>query len=202
MSSSPRFQPTLVSKTQACVPGDRVLVDGLLAGDADAAVFTYRKFAPLVFRIVQRSMGPMCDAEDITQDIFLRIYSRVRSLRDPDALRSFVLSVALRVIKWQLRRRRVRRVLHLWVDGEVPDSWASSDDVENRQAVMRLYDGLDRLPANERTVFVLKHIEGMDLQEIADAEGASLSTVKRRLRRAHSQLASTVGFGPEGEHRP
>jgi RNA polymerase sigma-70 factor (ECF subfamily) len=176
------------------------LVEGLLAGDADAAVFTYRKFAPLVFRVVQRSMGPMCDAEDITQDIFLRIYSRVGSLRDPDALSSFVLSVALRVIKWQLRRRRVRRILHLSVDGELPDAWASSDDVENRQAVMRLYDGLDRLPANERTVFVLKHVEGMDLQEIADAEGASLSTVKRRLRRAHSQLASTVGFDPEGEH--
>lgn len=193
MSSSPRAQLKLISNEQPALPVDRALVDGLLAGDANAAILTYRKFASRVFRVVQRSMGPGVDAEDITQDIFMRVYSRVQHLRDPDALSAFVLSVALRVIKWQLRQRRVRRILHLSVDGQTPDMSVPAEDIESRQALRRLYDGLDTLPTNERTVFVLKHIEGMDLQEIADAEGISLSTIKRRLRRAQATLASRVG---------
>jgi RNA polymerase sigma-70 factor (ECF subfamily) len=190
MSSAPRVQLKLISNEQQALQGDRALVIGLKAGSANAAIQTYRKFARRIFRVVQRSMGPSADAEDITQEIFMRVYARVHLLRDPDALSSFVLSVAIRVIKWQLRQRRVRRIMHLSVDGRTPDVVVPGEDIEGRQALMRLYNGLDKLSANERTVFVLKHIEGMDLQEIADAENASLSTVKRRLRRAQAQLAS------------
>jgi RNA polymerase sigma-70 factor (ECF subfamily) len=183
MSSSNRALLAL-SVLETVQPPDRELVEGLFARDPEAAVLTYRKFAPRIYRIVARSMGPRADAEDITQDVFLRVFDKIHTLRDADALESFILSIALRVIKWQLRKQRIRSVLHLSGDGLLPERSVPASDAEAREALRRLYDCLDRLPASERTVFVLRHIEAMELPEVAKAVGASLSTTKRRLRRA------------------
>jgi RNA polymerase sigma-70 factor (ECF subfamily) len=177
---------------------DRELVTALLARDPRAAAQTWRKYAPRVFGVVERTLGLASDAEDITQDVFLRVFSRVHTLREPDAFGSFVLSVALRVIKWQLRRRRVRKILHLME--EVPDLPVPSLDIEARGTLRRFYDVLDTLPADERFVFALRHVEGMTLQEIADLSGVSLSTAKRRLRRATLRVSKKTQADPTLSH--
>src|ERR1700690_1092081 len=192
MTAAHRATLTVVPKGDASTWRDRELVSALLARDASAPVIAYRRFAPRIFGIVQRSLGPSSDAEDLTQDIFLRVFARIHTLRDPDALSSFVLSIALRVIKWQLRQRRVRRILHLTDDGMPPEIAVPGLDSEARQALARLYKFLDTLPVEERTVFVLRQIEGMDLQEVSVAVGMSLATVKRRLSRARNHLTSRI----------
>jgi RNA polymerase sigma-70 factor (ECF subfamily) len=174
--------------------GDRELVAGLLARDPRAAAQTCRKYAPRVFRVVERTLGLASDAEDITQDIFLRVFSRVQTLREPDAFGSFVLSVALRVIKQQLRSRRVRRILHL--TGHVPDQPVPGLDIEARGTLRRFYDVLDTMPAGERFVFAWRHVEGMTLPEIADLSGVSLSTAKRRLRKATLRVRKKTQADP------
>src|SRR5450432_365942 len=158
---------------------DRELVAALLAGDPRAAAQTWRKYAPRVFGVVERTLGLASDVEDVTQDIFLRVFSRVHTLREPEAFGSFVLSVALRVIKWHLRSRRVRKILHLVA--HVPDLPIPGVDLEARRTLRKFYEVLDALPADERMVFALRHIEGMTLSEVADANKISLSTAKRRL---------------------
>ena len=171
---------------------ERELVSGLLARDPRAAVLTWRRFAPRIYSVVSRAMGPGVDAEDVTQDVFLRVFSRVHTLKDPDAFGAFVLSVALRVVKWQLRRRRVRRIMHLTEDGRMPVTQTPGLDAEGRQALERFYAILDTLPVQERTVFALRHVEGMDLQEIAGAVGKSLATIKRQLQRASAQVEARI----------
>ncbi len=183
---------TMVPKVDEGSWTDRELFGALVAKDSKAPILAYRRYAPRIFGIVQRSLGPSTDAEDLTQDIFLRVFARVHTLRNPDALSSFVLSVALRVIKWQLRQLRVRRILCLTDSGFLPDIAVPGLDSEGRQALRRLYQFLDALPTAERTVFVLRQVEGMNLQEVADAVGASLSTVKRRLRRSLDRLDKKV----------
>jgi RNA polymerase sigma-70 factor (ECF subfamily) len=175
---------------------DRQLVEALAIGDPRAAVATWKKYAPRIFGVVQRAVGLADDAEDLTQDIFLRVFARVHTLKNPDAFGSFILSVALRVIKWQLRRRRVRRFLHLAHDGTLPDVPIAGLDEEARQALHRFYQILDTLPVDERTVFVLRHVEGMDLQEIARAVNRSLATIKRRLSRASARVNHRVLADP------
>lgn len=192
MTATHRATLTVVPKRDERLWKDREMVAALLARDARAPVIAYRRFAPRIFDIVQRSMGPNCDAEDLTQDIFLRVFARVHTLRDHDAFSSFVLSVALRVIKWQLRQRRVRQILRLTDTGAVPEIAVPGLDSEARQALRCLYRFLDTLPVDQRTVFVLHHIEGMDLQDVAVAIGMSLATVKRRLSRARDRLTSRI----------
>jgi RNA polymerase sigma-70 factor (ECF subfamily) len=198
MVSARRTHLSVLPKGNGQQWSDRELVAALLARDPHAAAQTWRRYAPRVFGIVERTLGLAPDAEDITQDIFLRVFSRVHTLREPDAFGSFVLSIALRVIKWHLRSRRVRKILHLMED--VPDLPVPSLDIEARRTLRRFYDVLDTLPADQRFVFALRHVEGMTLNEIADLSGTSLSTAKRRLRKATLRVSKKTQADPALSH--
>ena len=171
---------------------DLELARALIDGASNAAEAAWERYAPLVHRIVSRAIGPDAEVEDVTQEIFYRLFSRIRTLRKPEALRSFVISFAIRIVKWELRRRRARRWLTLSETGDVPDEQLMVMDAENRYALRRLYGLLDRLSTRERLVLVLRHVEGMTLEEIAAAMDLSLATVKRGLRRASARVSQMV----------
>jgi RNA polymerase sigma-70 factor (ECF subfamily) len=171
---------------------DLELARALIAGQSHAAELAWERYSPLVHRIVSRAIGPDAEVEDVTQEIFYRLFSRIGTLRKPEALRSFVISFAIRIVKWELRRRRARRWLTLSETGEVPDEQLMVMDAESRYALRRLYAVLDRLSTRERLVLVLRHVEGMTLEEIADAMALSLATVKRALRRAAARVSQMV----------
>jgi RNA polymerase sigma-70 factor (ECF subfamily) len=198
-------RPPLALAAEPSRPDDHELVRALRAGEAWAASAVWNTYASRVFRIAARVLGSDNDAEDITQDVFARAFSGIGTLRDPSALGDFILSVALRMVKRELRRRRVRRILHLSDPGHLPEYPVDAPDTEGRDAVARLYAILDQLSAEERTAFVLRYVETMGLAEIAEAMGLSLATVKRRLNRATEYVAradkdgtfATYGAGPQ-----
>jgi RNA polymerase sigma-70 factor (ECF subfamily) len=174
---------------------DLDLAHALINGQPEAAVLAWERYAPLVHRIVSRAIGPDAEVEDVTQEIFYRLFSRIGTLRKPEALRSFVISFAIRIVKWELRRRRARRWLTLSETGEVPEEQMTVMDAESRYALRRLYTLLDRLSTRERLVLILRHVEGMTLEEIAEAMELSLATVKRGLRRATLRVSQMVDSG-------
>jgi RNA polymerase sigma-70 factor (ECF subfamily) len=150
----------------------------------------------MVYRLLERALGPDGEADDLTQDVFLRSFARLHTLRESHALRSFIYSVAVRILKWELRRRRVRRILRLPPTGHLPDLPVRPVDSEARQILTRFYSLLDQLGTNERTAFVLRHMEGFKLEEIAEHMGLSLATVKRLLRRGTEKVSVFV----DGDH--
>src|SRR5689334_25337033 len=121
----------------------------------------------MVYRLMERALGPNGEAEDLTQDVFLRAFAGLHKLRDVEALRSFIYSVALRTLKWELRRRRVRRVLHLSDSGQLPDFPVRGSDSEARHLLAYFYALLEKVDVNDRTAFVLRYMEGLKLEEIA-----------------------------------
>jgi RNA polymerase sigma-70 factor (ECF subfamily) len=170
-------------------PDDHEIVRALRAGEAWAASAVWNAYASTVFGIAARLLRCNSDAEDITQDVFARVFTGIDTLRDPSALGSFVFSVALRMVKRELRRRRVRRLLRLSDTGRLPDYPVDATDSEARDALAWLYTVLDELGAEQRTAFVLRYVETMTLPEVAEAMGLSLATVKRRLDRATERIA-------------
>jgi RNA polymerase sigma-70 factor (ECF subfamily) len=146
-----------------------------------AAAGLWDRFSPLVRRILFRAHGPGHDIEELVQETFLRLYRQLPGLRDSDALRSFVIALTVRVLKGELRSRRWRRWLGLSEDGARPARATEGREGEDHQAVVRFYRLLDRLPPPQRIAFVLRHIEGLELTEVAAALGVSLATVKRWL---------------------
>ncbi|MFZ5893016.1 MAG: RNA polymerase sigma factor [Myxococcota bacterium] len=156
----------------------------LVLGEEAAIAELFDRFRGVVRKMLIRTLGSAHDVEDLTQETFLIVLRRVSTLRDPMLLSSFVIGAAVRVAKNELRKRAVRR----WIGLEEAPPLVETVNPEAREGVTRLYRALERLDASTRVVFVLRHVEGRELTELADALGTSLSTVKRRLARAEARF--------------
>jgi RNA polymerase sigma-70 factor, ECF subfamily len=177
----------------APTPQEIELVAALGRGEPWAAQEVWDRHAAGVRRLIARALGPRPEVEDLTQEAFMRVFSRIGGLRDPGALREFVLTVAVNVLKQELRRRWVRRRVLLSDSGSVPDVEAPSADPEAREALARCYAILDKLGARERAAFVLRYMEERTLDEVATGLGVSLSTAKRLVNRATASVSKHVG---------
>ena len=164
----------------------------LRAGDPDAPAALWGRYSPSVKRVLAKALGSTLEIEDLTQEVFLRVFVRLPSLRDPSALRPFVLAVAMNVLKWELRRRWIGRRVRLSGTGELPDIESTPADAEARHALLRCYRILDTLPTKERMAFVLRCMEGMTIEEAAEALGVSISTAKRWVSRGAAKVGEQV----------
>ncbi len=177
---------------------DAALVAELRTGAPGAPGLLWDRYAQVVRRILQRTLGPSADVEDALQDVFLRLFRDLESLREPSALRSFLIGITLHVATSELRRRRARRWLMLSDDGALPEPVSSGDPIaaEEREALHALYRLLDRLDTQRRLVFVLRYVEGLELAELALVLDCSLATVKRRVSDAVQRVCRLAERDP------
>ena len=168
---------------------DGELARALVAGNAWATVETWRRFAPMVMMMAARALGSESEAEDLAQEVFQRVFRKAKTLRDPDSLRSFVFSFAVRVVRSELRRRMTRSWLSFHEPEVFVDLGSATMDVESRDLLRKFYALLDRLAPRDRLVFALRHLERMTVEEIAASMELSPSTVKRALGHATSKLS-------------
>ena len=175
---------------------DADLVRALIAREPHAARVLWRRFAPMVFRILRRTLGPGHDVEDFAQEIFLCVFEKVSKLREPTALRKFVISTTVLTSRSEIRRRWVRRWIRLAVTGDASEDAIIEVDTDSREALWRFYGVLDRLRPRDRTLFVMRYIEERPLMQAAEALGISLATTKRRLARAQAKVQLLVERDP------
>jgi RNA polymerase sigma-70 factor (ECF subfamily) len=158
----------------------------------------------MVLTLARRALGSHSEAEDVGQEVFYRVYRKVKTLREPDSFRNFVHTCAVRALQTELHRKKMRS----WLSFERPDLLDCEDfetlDVESRDLLRKFYDLLERLPPRDRMAFVLRRVESMSVEEIAAAMETSESTVKRSLARASSRLSRWMDDEPrlpDGERR-
>jgi RNA polymerase sigma-70 factor (ECF subfamily) len=167
---------------------DADLVAAFVREEEWASAAIWERFAPMVQRILYRGVGPGHDVDDLVQEAFLRLFRKLRSLRDPAALKSFVVAVTTRVLQTELRARWLKRWLGLSDDGVVPESATPGADLDAREALSRFYQLLDGLGVKQRAAFTLRYIEGLELTEVAAGVGVSLATIKRWLPRVSKKV--------------
>ncbi|MEL6545996.1 MAG: RNA polymerase sigma factor, partial [Myxococcota bacterium] len=162
----------------------------LTGSSVDATIFNvealYRRYAAYVATVGMRLLGRRDEAEDLVQDVFFDVHRQLSGLQNPAAAKAWLRKIAVRKSIVRLRKRRVRE----WVgldDGEAgePSVAASQDD---RVAFLQLYRRLDRLPTQQRVAWTLRRLDGMPLNDVAEACGKSLATVKRWISSADEQL--------------
>jgi RNA polymerase sigma-70 factor, ECF subfamily len=181
---------------------DAALVQGLLADNAGAKAAFFTRYAPDVERLVTHLIGLDRELSDILQEVFVQALSSIRSLRDPAALRPWLLRIATHSARRTLRGRTRRAWLRFFIDAEEEASTvpvAQAPDVEGRETLRAVYAVLNRVPADERIAFALRYIDGMELGEVAEACSVSLATTKRRLRRAEQRFSRLARSHPSLE---
>ncbi len=190
--------PLRVIHGDATTKSDAALVEALRRGEVGAELATWNRFSPGVDRTLRRLLGPGQEREDLLQEVFLRFYRRVSSLREPAAVRGFLTGIAVHVVRAEITRRTRFRWLRLTATGDVPEPSDSTGPVDGdaREAVTRYYRLLDDLGAKDRSLFVARTIEGLTLEEAAEVHGVSVSTAQRRIGRAGKRIALRVRRDP------
>ena len=173
---------------------DPILVARTLEGDLSAYERLVSRHNAVVTRVAARLVGHD-EAEDVSQDAFLRAFHRLDRFRGESSFRTWLLRIAHNAALDHLRRRRAEPVDPASLsDTPVSDTPASewtrlpAERLELRERVERLEGKLQLLSPPHRTVLVLRDVEGLSYEEVAAITATPLGSVKGRLHRARREL--------------
>jgi len=176
---------------------EKILLDQIRGGAVERFEDLVRFHSPSLLRLAVRLTGNRADAEEITQEAFLRFYSGIASFRGESRVGTWLYRTVTRLAIDYLRRERIRRRIFFFRrDEETPDpaeQVADPSSSPGEQVIMaetgrRLARLLGSMPPRQRAVFVLRHQEQMPLKEIAATLGLEEGTVKTHLHRAVTRL--------------
>lgn len=147
---------------------------------------------------------------DLAQEVWIRVYRNIKRLNEPAKFRGWLSRIATNLFYDELRKRkRVAEPLSLdapryvtdgQVNWELPsDAPSPTDDLATREFYEHLQKAIAKLPETFRTTIILREIEGLAYEEIAEITGVSLGTVKSRIARARIKLQSVLQNYVDGE---
>lgn len=198
---------------------DAALTTELQAGSEDAFALLISQYHAPVYSLVSRVLNDPDDAPDITQDVFIKVFRGIKNFHGDSSLRTWIYRIALHEA-WNQRRwwsrHRGREVtiessagpMH---DGNavclkdlLQDEHASPFELAAHEEIRtKVESELRQLPEPFRTVVILRDLEGMAYEEIAEILGAQLGTVKSRLVRGRALLrARLADFVFKSQQRP
>jgi len=164
--------------------GDGEIVAAVARGETAALGVAWDRYSHVVRAVIRSNLGVDAAVEDLLQEVFIALLKSAAELRDPSALRPYLVGVASRLVLVELRRRKVRRWVTLTPEGTLPDLPAPPRDLDGELALRALGRLLDSLPARRRVAFVLRQVHGLEVAEVAAALEVSESTAKREVARA------------------
>ena len=164
-------------------------VHAAAAGDEAAFARLVRAHQGRVWRYVVHLVGNAATAEDITQEVFLRVHRRVDTLRDPEKFLPWLLTLA-RNAAYDAGRAKARRPLHLVDDA----SHLPAASVPDPHLRLEITDAMARLDGDLREALMLVGVIGLSYEEAAETIGIPEGTVKSRVYRARQTLLVALGM--------
>ena len=193
---------------------ESTLIENLRAGDAAALETLMSAHAPRLYRLAYGITRNDADAEEVVQDVFLTLFRKIETFEGRAALGSWLYRVTTNAAL--IKHRGKRATLEVSLEDQLPTYLADGHRAGDRsflladwsatpeetlltgEARKTLERALDRLPDHYRAVLVLRDVEELANEEVADILGESVSTVKSRLHRARMALREelTRALGP------
>lgn len=178
---------------------ERALVDGLRAAQEDAYEELIRRFQQPVYNTVYRMLNDPNDANDAVQEVFFKVFRRIHSFRGDSSLKTWIYRIAVNEACNRRRyfQRHLRQELALHGDGSegwspedslAGDARSPFDEVLWREQHALLQQALSRINPVYRAAVILRDIEELSYEEIADVLQVALGTVKSRILRGREAL--------------
>jgi RNA polymerase sigma-70 factor (ECF subfamily) len=180
---------------------DRELIERFLSGQDEAFEELVVAYQTMIFNLSFRFMGDAQEAEDLSQEVFLKIFKSLKQFRGASTLKTWIYRIttnmALNKLKFYKRRRRDKQVS---IDKSMGESMPPMSESlpDNRpgperrtlstQIQRRLQEALDSINDDQKAVVILRDIEGLSYEEIAEALEINIGTVKSRLARGRTNI--------------
>lgn len=186
---------------------EKQIVDAVRRGDQSALGRLLETYQHRIFNTCLRMVGNRDDAAEVAQETMLKVIEHIGDFHGQSEVSTWMIRIAMNLSISHLRKRRLRQAVSLDAsgsDGDDDQSTALKHDladrrepspdlsVQHQEMVAHLHDALGRIEEDFRAVLVLRDIEEMDYQQIAEVLAIPVGTVKSRLFRARLALRHEV----------
>lgn len=163
---------------------DAALVARFVAGEREAFDQLYDRHVRYVAGVAFRLLGDQSELNDVLQETFLAALETMDRLRRPERVRAWLVGIAIR----RVRRRLYKRARWTFVRRLFGAGAPAASDPDDQARADELGDALSSVDPKFQTPWVLHHVEGETLPAVAEIEGVSLATIKRRIARADTEI--------------
>lgn len=186
---------------------DRLLVDRFKRGDQSAFDEMVRRYWDRIYAMVHQLLRNPQDAEEVTQDAFIRAHRGLSNFRGDSAFSTWLYQIATNLARnryWYWWRRK--RDKSISFDQPVSDDSSTplsemiaaeletpEDATVTQELVDRIAAGMEKLGAKHREILILRNVKNLSYEEIAAILGVSVGTVKSRIARARESLRARLG---------
>jgi len=175
------------------VPGGRdddTLMALTAQGEEAAFRFLVQRWEPEVKAFLIHMLGSLEEAEDLTQDTFVKVFRNSGSYRAEGSFKSWIFRIAGNLARSRLRRRKVLRWTRFEPDRHQPRATGPGPDgeLERGQREMEIQKALDRLPARQKEALVLHRFQGLSYRDAAAAMATTVPGVESLIQRALAAL--------------
>ncbi|CAN5313916.1 sigma-70 family RNA polymerase sigma factor [soil metagenome] len=195
--------PGAAVRDQLRLMDDAGVVTAFLGGEERAFEELVDRYQARLLNFVYRTVGDRERAEDLVQEVFIRVYRHLHRFDRSKKFSTWVYTIASNLAKNELRNRSrnplvlFQTVKKNWDDEDRPlqfeDTTSRPDDMFRKRRLREVVEqSVAQLPEHHRSVFVLRELEGKSYEEIAEITGCNLGTVKSRLNRARTSFAEIV----------
>ena len=194
------------TKKQADSPeGDAELVRAIQAGDITAFDQLVLKHKDKLFNFIYWFFGDYQEANDCAQETFIKVFKSLKKFRFESAFSTWLYRIAMNTCK-----NRLKSSAYKWKKKTVPfdnpegsnsgnfssairnDSTSPVNELEKKERMMLIQKSINSLPEEQKDVVVMRDIQGLSYDEIADISGLNLGTVKSRLARGRLELRNKL----------
>lgn len=196
-----------MTKTDVDTLSDKELLNNVISGDLDYFDAIVDRYKNRLINFVYRFVKDYDVAEDIVQETFLRVFRKRRDYKAIANFSTWIFTIAGNLAKSELRRRKRWRFLSIDASNEGDRSFElpGKEIDPDRHTAIQLFDeaiqaAIDELPDKYREALILRDVEGMSYQQIAEITKVPIGTVKSRVNRARLRLRKKLkGHAPEDE---
>jgi RNA polymerase sigma-70 factor (ECF subfamily) len=155
----------------------------------------YLKYHHRIYSTCLRMTRNVSEAEDLTQDVFIKLFRTLRSFRGESAFTTWLHRLTVNHVLMHFRRRKVRPELIDYNEESLTNFAAGGMDPKRMKIVDRilLSEVIAKLPVGYRQAIILHDIEGLDHKEIAERRGKSIGTSKSQLQKGRVMLRKLIG---------
>ena len=160
-------------------------------GNVEAFESIYKEYSGFVYNVAYRVVNNIDEAQEITQEVFLTVYRKLKSFKFKSSLKTWVYRIAVNMaIDYSRKRSREQDHTVLYEDNNKLNKTIDSvsENIEREQQEKIISTLLDSLSPDQRVCIILRSIEGLGYQEIAESLNININTVRSRLKRAREKL--------------
>lgn len=172
---------------------DSVLTAQLQQGDKQAFKALFDKYGPRLYQFSLRYLKEKEEAEDLLNEVFLKIWENRQSLRSNSSFQAYLFTIAYnRIRQWFLKKNREEKYIQVFAEEYLASSSRDDDQLDYQLFVKRMNEIIDLLPPRRKEIFILSYKEEQKNNEIAEQLGLSEQFIKKQLSIARKFIIDKI----------